>query len=189
MTPHLAAALVVLALSGGTAAAQSFPGGLTGLTADRSARSVGDSLTVVILESSSAATTAQSGSRRDTRLAGTASAGSRSESGGVSLQGTYDGRGQNARSGRLIGQIGVTVSEILPNGDLRISGAQTVNVDGERTAIRLTARVRAADIGGDNTVVSSRLADARIDYEGDGSLARSGRPGVLNRILSWLGLV
>lgn len=188
MIARVMAFILGVSVFGGEANAQAFPSGLGGLTADRSAKAVGDSLTVIILESSSAATSAQSGSRRDTRLSGTASAGSRSESGGVALQGAYDGRGQNARSGRLIGQIGVTVSEILPNGDLRVSGAQTVNVDGERTAIRLNARVRAADIGGDNTVISSRLAEAQIDYEGDGSLSRSGRPGVINRVLSWLGL-
>lgn len=189
MSARFVTVVLGLSLLCGAAEAQSFPPGLGGLTADRTATRIGDSLTVVILESSSAATSAQSGSRRDTRLSGTASAGSRSESGGLSLQGAYEGRGQNARSGRLIGQIGVTVSEILPNGDLRISGAQTVNVDGERTAIRLTARVRPADIEGDNTVISSRLADAQIDYDGDGSLSRSGRPGVINRVLSWLGLL
>lgn len=171
------------------AVAQSYQPGWSALAADRTAAAVGDGLTVVILETSSAATSAQSASRRDTRLAGSVSAGGRiEESGGLGVQGAFDGRGQMSRSGRLIGQIGVTVLEVLPNGDLRIAGAQTLTIDGERTAIRLIARVRPADIAGDNTVLSSRLADAEIAYDGEGSLSRSGEPGIVHRILSWLGL-
>lgn len=159
------------------------------LASDRSATSVGDSLTVIILETSSAAASAQSGSRKDTRVSGSISAGGQVEqAGGLGLRGGFDGQGQLTRSGRLIGQIGVIVEEVLPNGDLRVSGAQTLTLDGERTAIRLTARVRLADIAGDNTVVSSRLADAAIVYDGDGALSRSGEPGLVNRVLSYLGL-
>ena len=182
----VAAGLTVWA---GPTIAQTYQPGWSALVADRTAAAVGDGLTVVILETSSAATSAQSASRRDTRLAGSVSAGGRiEESGGLGVQGAFDGRGQMSRSGRLIGQIGVTVLEVLPNGDLRIAGTQTLTIDGERTAIRLTARVRPADIAGDNTVVSSRLADAEIAYDGEGSLSRSGEPGVMHRILSWLGL-
>ena len=159
------------------------------LAADRTAARVGDSLTVVIVEASSAATTAQSGSRRDTRLAGSIGAAGRpAEGGALGLQGQFDGRGQMNRSGRLIGQIGVTVQEVLPNGDLKVSGGQSLEIDGEATTIRLTGRVRPADILGDNTIASSRIAEAQIIYDGEGPLARSGRPGPLNRILSWFGL-
>ncbi|WP_324814529.1 flagellar basal body L-ring protein FlgH [Brevundimonas sp.] len=159
------------------------------MAADRTAAHPGDSLTIVIVEMSSAAASAQSGSQRDTRLAGSIGAGGRvEESGNLGLQGEYEGRGQLNRSGRLVGQIGATVQAVLPNGDLRIAGSQTLQIDGERTSIRLTARVRRADISGDNTVLSSRLADAEIVYDGDGSLSRSGSPALLNRIMSFLGL-
>lgn len=159
------------------------------LAADRRAAQVGDSLTVVIIEASSAAATAQSGSRRDTRLAGSiGAAGQPAEGGALGLQGQFDGRGQLNRTGRLIGQIGVTVQEVLPNGDLKVSGGQNLVIDGEVTSIRLAGRVRPADILGDNTVVSSRLSDAEIVYEGEGPLARSGQPGLLTRMLSWFGL-
>lgn len=180
---------VTIVLGGaGTAEAQT-AGSWSALASDRTAATVGDTLTVVILETSSAASSAQSASRTDTRLVGSISAGGQvQESGGLGLQGAFDGRGQISRSGRLIGQIGVTVQEVLPNGDLRIAGAQTLNIDGERTAIHLTARVRPADVAGDNSVLSSRLADAQITYDGDGTLSRSGEPGWFNRVLTWLGL-
>lgn len=158
------------------------------LASDRTAARVGDSLTVVILETNSAASASQSANRRDTRLSGGVKSGREGHSGTLELQGGSSGQGQMTRSGRLLAQIGVTVEEVLPNGDLRIAGAQVLDIDGERTAIRLTARVRPADITGDNTVLSSRLADARIGYDADGALARSGRPGPLNRLMSWMGL-
>lgn len=181
------AVLAALILSAGPVMAQS--AGWPALASDRTAAAPGDSLTVFIVEASSAATTAQSGSQRDTRLSGSIGAGGQIEqSGSLGLQGGFDGRGQLSRSGRLVGQIGVVVQEVLPNGDLRIAGAQTIEIDGERTAIRIDARVRPADISGDNTVLSSRLADAHIVYDGDGTLSRGGRPGPINRILSWFGL-
>ncbi|GLK50167.1 hypothetical protein GCM10017620_31410 [Brevundimonas intermedia] len=158
------------------------------LASDRTAARVGDSLTVVILETNSAASASQSASRRDTRLGGSVQGGGSASAGALELQGGSTGQGQMTRSGRLLAQIGVIVDEVLPNGDLRVSGAQELDIDGERTAIRLTARVRPADIGGDNSVLSSRLADARIGYDVDGVLSRSGRPGPLNRVLSWMGL-
>ncbi|MEO7680134.1 MAG: flagellar basal body L-ring protein FlgH, partial [Sphingomonas sp.] len=49
-------------------------------------------------------------------------------------------------------------------------------------------RVRAADIGADNRVLSSRIADAQIDYDGKGFVSRSAKPGILNRVFRFLGL-
>lgn len=190
MTPNpIVFALCLAALPSAAAQAQTVRPGWSALASDRTAAQPGDSVTIYIVEASSAAASAQSGSQRDTRLSGSIGAGGRiEESGNVGLQGEFEGRGQMNRSGRLVGQIGATVQEVLPNGDLRIAGAQTLQIDGERTSIRLTARVRRADISGDNTVLSSRLADAEIVYDGEGSLSRSGSPALLNRILSFLGL-
>lgn len=171
------------------AAAQSAEGSWSALASDRTATRVGDSLTVVILETTSANSSAQSGSQRDTRLSGAASANGVTEAaGGLGVTSGFEGRGQTIRSGRLIGQIGVVVDAVLPNGDLQVSGKQVLEIDGERTSITLSGRVRRADIAADNSVISSRIADAHISYDGDGTLSRSASPGLLNRILALLGL-
>lgn len=176
-------------LLGSPALAQTYQPGWAALASDRTSSAVGDSLTVIIVEMSSATSSTQSGSRRDTRLSGSMSAtGQTGQAGALGLEGSFDGRGQTNRSGRLIGQIGVTVQEVLPNGDLRVAGAQTLEIDGERMDIQLTGRVRLADISADNTVLSSRMADAHIVYDGEGTLSRSGEPGLLTRIMSWFGL-
>lgn len=179
----LMASLAVLA---GPAQAQT---SWSALAADRSATAVGDTLTVIVVETNSATAAAQSANRRDTRLSGAVRSGSGDgRSGGLEFSGGASGQGQMSRSGRLLAQISVTVQAVHPNGDLSVSGAQMIDLDGEKTAIRLNARVRRADISGDNTVLSSRLADAEIGYDADGSLSRSGRPGPITRLLSFMGL-
>ncbi|MFC5373296.1 flagellar basal body L-ring protein FlgH [Brevundimonas faecalis] len=170
------------------APAQVMDPGFAGLAGDRSAARVGDALTVLIMEASSASQSARSGSQKDTRLGGTASGGDFDESGALRLEGRYDGRGEASRSGRLMGQITVTVHEVLNNGDMVVAGEQTIAIDGERNRIRLQGRVRRADVSANNTVLSSRLADVEIAYAGHGALSRSASPGFLNRALAWLGL-
>jgi hypothetical protein len=65
------------------------------------------------------------------------------------------------------------VDQVFPNGDLHVSGTQTLNLNGEKTDIRIQGRVRVADISADNSVLSSRLAEAKIDYTGSGFVTRS----------------
>ena len=107
----------------------------------------------------------------------------------LGLTGSFGGNGQTSRSGRMVAQISVRVDSIYPNGDLAISGTQALNISGERTNIRIRGRVRPADIAGDNSVLSARIADAQIDYEGSGFVSRSARPGLFQRIFSFLGLM
>ena len=182
----LASALVVIPT---TAGAQSAQGNWSALASDRTAADIGDALTVVILETASANSSRQNATQRDTRLNAALSLdGAPEASGGIGLTGGFDGRGQMIRSGRLIGQVGVIVDQVLPNGDLHVVGRQIIVIDGEQTTITLSGRVRRADIAPTNTVVSSRLADAHISYDGEGIVSRSSGPGLLDRILALLGL-
>jgi len=158
---------------------------------DRRASAVGDILTVIVLENSTAANSAQTGSRRDTRLGADLgiSGTSINESATAGLRGAFDGTGQTTRSGRMVAQISVRVEQVYPNGDLGVSGASALNISGERTNIRIRGRVRPTDISGGNTILSARLADAQIAYEGSGFVSRSARPGLLQRIFGFLGIM
>jgi flagellar L-ring protein precursor FlgH len=89
----------------------------------------------------------------------------------------------------MVAQISAAVEEVLANGDLRVVGSQVLNLSGEKTVIRVRGRVRAADVSATNAVLSNRLADAEIDYDGKGYVSRSGKPGVLTRVFNWLGLM
>ena len=75
------------------------------------------------------------------------------------------------------------------DGDLHVSGQQVINVAGDHTKISLKGRVRPEDIVSGNQVLSTRLADATINYDGTGLVSRGAKPGPINRVLNWLGLL
>lgn len=179
-----------LALTAGAASATDLytPGSWPSLAADRRPERPGDTLTVVIYENSTATNSAQNGSRRANRIAGRATSGSTAKSASGELSGDFDAAAQTERAGKLVAQISVTVESVAPNGDLMVAGEQMLKVNGEQTHIRLRGKVRPADISGDNTVLSTRLADAAIDYDGAGFVSRRAGPGVVNHILTMLGL-
>jgi flagellar L-ring protein precursor FlgH len=159
------------------------------LASDPRAARVGDSLTVVVIESSTATNSVQNGSKKKTRFSGEVAYGSQSEAAALGLSGDAEGGGQTGRSGRMVAQIGVVIDEILPNGDLRVSGEHVLKINGETTRIKLRGRVRRLDLTRDNSVLSNRLADAEIEYDGSGFLARSAKPGIVGQIFNLLGLM
>jgi flagellar L-ring protein precursor FlgH len=162
------------------------------LVGDVKAHRVGDSLTVMVLETSSAASTADTSAKRktDAAVTGVVDIGSRRRTGEIAGQvhNDFSGVARTQRAGRLLAQITVSVTAVEENGDLRVAGEQLVEVNDEQQKIRLEGKVRPQDIGENNAVVSSRIADARIHYVGDGVLAEGQRPGWITRMLTWLGL-
>ncbi|HLY89147.1 MAG TPA: flagellar basal body L-ring protein FlgH [Acetobacteraceae bacterium] len=180
------------ALSAHTASADNLyrPGSWPALASDRNARQVGDLVTILVYENASATNSASSGSAKSAKMQGAVTAGhSFNKSGGVEETGASDSSGTTGRSGQMVAQISATVSAVEPNGDLDIRGEQVIHINGERTLIKIKGRVRTADISTANTVLSTRLADAMIDYDGSGFVSRSARPGIVTRIFSWLGLL
>lgn len=89
----------------------------------------------------------------------------------------FSGRGEADRSNSLSGQISVTVSDILPNGILKIRGEKWLTLSEGDEYIRISGMVRPADITPENTVASSKVADARISFGGRGSLNNSTKQG------------
>jgi flagellar L-ring protein precursor FlgH len=170
-------------------------GNWSALAADRKASRVGDLVTIQVLANNSASNTVTQGSKKHTGLDGsiTAVTGPHGRtfdrSGGLSASGTYEGQGTNARANRMAAELSASVTEVMPNGDLVITGWQALNISGERINIRVSGRVRAEDIDADNAIVSSRLADAKIEYDGKGFASRSAKPGIVQRVFGWFGLL
>lgn len=162
--------------------------GFVGMAADRRASLPGDILTVLVFQAAEAINSAQTSTRRNTELGGSIGVGSIDESLDLEFGRNSVGRGEARRAERLVTQLSVNVLDVLPNGDLVVQGAQWMRVNGETSRIGVRGRVREADISADNTVLSSRIADAQIDYNGRGFVSRSARPGLINRIFSFLGL-
>ena len=158
------------------------------LASDRPASRVGDSLTVVIDETSTASNSARSGAKKTSHLGAQLAGAGANGSPSLDLGSGFDGSGQTQRVHKMLAQISVVVDAVLPNGDLHVTGAQALKINGERTNIKVAGRVRPADIDNDNSVLSTRLADATIIYDGTGFIDGNVRPGLLSRLFTWLGL-
>lgn len=98
----------------------------------------------------------------------------------------FGGKGATSREGTLTGTISVIVTEVLSNGDLRIEGRREVTVNSEKQLMTIAGVVRRVDVDTKNTVLSSAIADARIEYSGLGVLDDVQRPGWFVRILDWV---
>ena len=175
---------------GAAAADLSINADFVSLVGDRKAVRVGDILTIVIVENSSASNSADMSSDKSYGVNGELTWVNPAKRYGAQAQlgDETEGRGRLQRSGRLAAQLSARVHEVLPNGDLFVRGEQEINVNGEKTRISIEGVVRPRDIAGGNVVLSTRLANARIAYDGDGYLADRARPGLIARTLNWLGL-
>ncbi|MFZ2031063.1 MAG: flagellar basal body L-ring protein FlgH [Vitreimonas sp.] len=158
------------------------------VASDQRASHAGDIITVVVYQNAEARNGAQNTARRATSIDGAVRGGSTDETATLAFNGAYSGQGQVSRSESFITQISVTIESVMPNGDFAISGQQVMHVNGEDTLIRIRGRIRATDISGDNRVLSSRIADAQINYDGHGFVSRNARPGIVQRLFGLLGL-
>jgi flagellar L-ring protein precursor FlgH len=104
----------------------------------------------------------------------------------ASANSKFGGKGATSRTGTLTGTISAIVTEVLPNGDLRIEGRREVTVNNEKQLMTISGVVRRVDVDTKNTVLSSAIADAKIEYSGLGVLDDVQHPGWFVRILDWL---
>lgn len=181
--------LVTALFCAGVMADSLWKDGSRSLYADRKAVKEGDVLTVLIYESTTAT------SRADTKTSKADSASTKPGVGPLlsllpewSLSGKTNSQasGSTTRSGTLVGKISVVVKEVLPNGNLKVEGTRTVGVNGEKEKIVLTGIVRPEDISAENTVPSTAIAQAEIHYEGKGPVGSKQREGLLTKLLKWL---
>jgi flagellar L-ring protein precursor FlgH len=95
----------------------------------------------------------------------------------------FNGDGRTARQGTLSGSIAVRVTQQMPNGDLFIEGTKVVMINHEEIHLYISGLVRRADIGQDNSVSSSRIADAQVEFTGRGDVADQVDRGWLTKLL------
>jgi flagellar L-ring protein precursor FlgH len=162
------------------------------LFADPRAHRVGDILTIVLQESTQAskkATTSTSKTDKTdigvpTLLGKAITFNGNPASIGLSGDRGFSGDGSSSQSNQLSGQITVTVAQRLSNGNLVVRGEKWLTINQGQELIRISGIVRPQDINPDNSIASSRVADARITYTGRGSLADANTQGWLSRFFS-----
>lgn len=173
--------------------------GSAGLTEDFKARRKGDIVTILIVETASASKAANTGTSRATSVnAGIPNFmgletsvlknnfGDLSKLINASVDSKYAGAGSTSRKETLNATISAKVIDVLPNGNLLIEGRRNVKVNEEDQIIIVEGTVRPADIGPDNIVNSSFVADAKIVYTGKGIISDRQSPGWLMNIVDKL---
>ena len=173
------------------------PESLTSLFADRRAANVGDIVTVIIAESSSASKSASTQTSKAsnkegeiTDLIGISQLGGVGKffplKGAMNSDSGYTGSGSTTRSGSLTTKISARVTSKFANGNLFIEGKRHIVLNNEKESITISGIIRPEDISAGNIILSTKLADVQISYEGEGIITKQQRPGILSRILSWL---
>ncbi|MCW7752376.1 flagellar basal body L-ring protein FlgH [Desulfobotulus sp. H1] len=164
------------------------------LFTDQRARRVGDTVIVDIVENASSQVAANTKLERDsTTRAGIPNAfGLTNNLGGnidparlfqANTVTDFDGSGKSDRSGRITASIGARVVQVLPNGNVMVYGSRELRVNHETQYITVSGVIRPKDIGSDNRVQSTVLADARIEYSGRGVIAEKQKPGWMTRVI------
>jgi len=155
---------------------------------DRRARRVGDTLVVTITENLSATRSSDTSSQRTgsnslavPKLFGLPGKFVQGDSLTASSDNKFEGKGATSSANTFSGTITVTVVEVLPNGNLVVSGEKQVGVNRDSQTIRLSGVVNPAQIVSGNSITSTQIADARIDYRGKGAIDEAQTMGWLAR--------
>jgi flagellar L-ring protein FlgH len=98
----------------------------------------------------------------------------------------FNGEGKTERAGTLKGTVGVRVKQELPNGDLFVEGTKVVMINHEEQHLYVSGVIRTSDIAPDNSVDSSLIADARVEFTGRGDINDQVERGWLTKILDFV---
>ena len=155
---------------------------------DRRARFVGDIITINIAEkvqaSKKSGTTAERSHAVDAAvptLVGTPFKGVSNLDVAASDSNKFSGKGENSSTADFTSTITTTVIEVLPNGNLLVSGEKQIAVNQGNEFIRFSGVVNPVNVTGSNTVQSTQVADARIEYRANGYIDETERMGWLQR--------
>lgn len=163
--------------------------GYAALTSGNRASRVGDILTVMLVERTSASKSNSANTGRNGSVGLTPPT-----TGPLSLinptdinmggDQSFKGKGDAAQSNALSGEVSVTVATVYPNGTMLVKGEKLITLNRGDERVQFSGLVRSTDINADNRVLSSRIADAKIRYTGKGEIARASQQGWLQRFFS-----
>ncbi len=169
------------------------------LYSDVKARSVGDIVTINIVESAKASKNAGTKTERESGLNAKWTGLFELISKGWKLHKTpigashqidfsnqFDGKGETTRSSSMTAYITARVIHVFPNGNLLIRGSRQIQVNNENQYISLQGIVRPEDISSTNIVLSTYIAEAMIELNGYGAISDKQSPGWLAQILDWV---
>lgn len=158
---------------------------------DARAAGVGDLITVVIAINDSASLGNSTNRERASIFTNSFDAASASPGVAFKASGSLNaaadsstkGAGTIGRSEKIQLSVAAVVTDVLPNGNLVVSGSQEVRVNFELRELTVAGIVRPRDVSRDNTVGYDKIAEARISYGGRGRLSEVQQPGLVHQVL------
>jgi flagellar L-ring protein precursor FlgH len=169
------------------------------LFADSRARRVGDIVQVHVVESSSGTNTANTTSNRTsaTEFSVNSLFGMSTmplvntpigEGPAVSTASTreFEGKGSTTRKNTVTATVAARVVNVMPDGLMRIEGVRETKVNSETQYLVVAGLIRSRDVAADNSIMSTQIADAHIEYYGKGIVSDRQKPGWLSRLLDTL---
>ena len=187
----LAAAVLVVTARADSLWPDPGKGSQSSMFADRKAAMTGDILTIVVSESVAATNSQTTKSSRDSSIADAVQSflypGLGTHKGAlpslaVTGKAAYSGGGDVSNNQSLVARAAVLVTDVLPNGNLVIEGVRVVTFSGETQYVVLHGLVRADDISSANTILSTNIADARVEFVDQGTLSDAAKRGWLTKI-------
>lgn len=155
---------------------------------DRRARHVGDTLTINLVERNTAQKASNASTSRGSSMSGGITSLSRVPLAGLAglsaeaaMDSSFSGAGAATANNAFNGTITVTVIEVYPNGNLLVSGEKQLAINQGNEFIRFSGVINPNTVTTSNTVQSTQVADARIEYKGSGFIDESQRMGWLQR--------
>lgn len=164
------------------------PGSNINMYSDRKARAVGDTLTIIISESSSANRVGKAANNKTTSTSMNAGTGIFHGIASASAANTdsFSADGSVKNTNTVTARMTAQVIEVKENGSLVISGTQSIKQNNEEQKITVSGIVRPEDITTDNTVLSSSIGDAKIKVDGNGPISNKQRQGIVSQLLNFL---
>jgi len=163
--------------------------GFQSYVSDKRAFRAGDALTVIIMENAEAKTESDRNVSREYGVSGGINGSGFNEAGDLAVGVGRQSGDVTQRAGALRAAMTVSVTAINESGNLEVVGSQRIALDGEEQLITVEGSVRPQDISADNTILSSRVIDARIVYNGYDIANDGTRRNWLYRALSKIGLI
>ncbi|WP_292942165.1 flagellar basal body L-ring protein FlgH [Novosphingobium sp.] len=165
--------------------------GYIGLAEGRRAHAVGDPLTIILTENLNSSKTAASRTQKDggfNIVPPTAGPLSFLDPNALKASGgsSFNGQGNATQTSTLGGEVSVTIAEVRPNGTALVVGEKRLLLSQGQEWVQFSGIVRLGDIDADNRVRSTQVADARINYTGNGSIGRASREGWLSKFFSMI---
>ncbi len=162
--------------------------GYAALVEGARARNIGDVLTIQLQETT---TTSKSASSKTQRSGGASitppTAGPfaiNPNALNASAQSSFNGQGGAAQTSTFSGNVSVTIAEVRTNGTAVVRGEKRMMFSQGQEWIQLVGIIRLSDVDANNAITSARVADAHMEYSGNGAVQRAGREGWLSRFFN-----